>query len=40
MVALRDDEGNTMRGMHEGVEMGAQDTDGVCRVLQELDGVD
>ena len=29
-----------MQGVHEGVEMGEQDTDGVCRISQELDGVD
>ena len=40
MVALRDDEGDTMHGVHEGVEMGRQDTDEVCMVSQELDGVD
>ena len=40
MVALKDDEEDTMQGVHEGVEMGEQDTDGVCTVSQELDGVD
>ena len=40
MVVLRDDEGDTMQTMHEGVEMGAQPTNKVCMISQELDGVD
>ena len=40
MVALRDDEGDTIQGVHEGMRMGEKNPNGVCRILQELDGVD
>ena len=40
MMALKYDEGDTMHGVHEGVGMEEQDTDRVCRVSQDLDGVD
>jgi len=40
MVAVRDDEGETMHTVHEGVEMGAQITDEVNMISQELDGGD
>ena len=40
IVALRDDEGDTMQSVHEGMKMGEQNSDGVCRISRELDGVD
>lgn len=40
MMALRDDEGDTMQGVHEGMRMGEQNPNEVYRILQELDGVD
>ena len=40
MVAVRDDGGETMHTVHDGVELGAQVTDEINIVSQELDEVD
>lgn len=40
MVALENDERDIIATVHEGVNMGTQNTDEVCMVSQELNEVD